>query len=244
MITDAQLLHPIILGKVCRLAIEAGTDLWLIHQPPISDHVFKSIQRLSDRTAELDEVPTAKPEPTIPHSDAIDSADRRSPVPLVDFPFFIASLRELPIESARSIHEIFADQFDRSSIAIQGAADQVRATSSEVVSLISLALGDDELIARLRALQVAAWQCDIFVNIDLKTLLMSEDRPRISPERADELLMGYRQPHRAIVVALTVRQIGIDDIVKTPISSTDSEGNIYDDGTPISSSVALRRPAT
>lgn len=78
------------------------------------------------------------------------------------------------------------------------------------------------------------------MDVNLEVLLRSEERPIIPQERADEMLVRYRQPHRSIAVSLTMRQLGIDSIAALTLGATTDEGDIVLEETQVPATRDLR----
>lgn len=106
--------------------------------------------------------------------------------------------------------------------------------------ILNPAPADPELITDLRALQIAAWHHDLYVRIDLPRLLASQERPRVRAEIADQKLTAYRQPYRAITVALTRQGVAVDQIAGITLDDTTDDGQQIACG---HRSITLSRPA-
>lgn len=238
VVQNSELLHPIILTGLARLASNAGTTLWLLHQPPISDAVHRKIARLSSRTGTYDEVPQRAH--TSDDQDEPSQHEPQPPIPLADFPLFLAALDSMPVKARNHTQQLFFQQRHESAIDFANTACVPSTAQQAMTTLLCAALPDEVLIPRIRGLQVAAWHRETFVDVDLNVLLASEERPTIPYLEADGLLVGYRQPHRAIVVALTMRQIGIEDVANLTIAEACEEGNIAINGTQLPSTPNLR----
>lgn len=238
VVQNAELIHPIIITGLVRLSASAHVTLWLLHQPPISDAVHKQISRHATQTAEYDQVPQPSTANIAPA--ATSPSAPPTPIPHVDFPQFLAAIDRIPNPERDRAAGLFHQQrreFSDRAICADDAGDVAR---QRMTALLCAALPDEALIPQIRAVQVAAWHRDFFVDVDLNVLLPSEERPRIPFEEADRLLLRYRQPHRAITVALTMRQIGIDRIADLTIAETRVDGNITIDGAHLQTTTALR----
>jgi len=238
VVVNSELLHPIILTGLARLAHRAEVNLWLLHKPPISDTVHKRIKKLSTAVDTYDNVP--QPTEKKDCSEVEESDPSCALAPRADFPSFLAALDALPSQPRSQMERVFFDQHDQVAADLSAAQCTLHAGREATTSLLCRAPSDDELIAGIRGLQVAAWHQDVFVDVDLNVLLTSEERPTITHEQADQCLAAYRQPHRAIAVALTMRHIGIDRVAELTIADTNAAGDITIDGATLPSNHNLQ----
>lgn len=209
IITDAQRLHSKILGTLTQLAIDAGVDLWLLHRTPTSDAFLRALERRSDVTKNLHDMPQPVLAPVFVETTAAPFPQ----VPRHDIHLFRAVCQErLPAEDLLEVLELLdsvADHaFERMSLHGTDAATVARLLEE----ILDEAPGDDRLITAVRGLQLTAWHHDAFVRVDLDMLLHTEDRPRQSASVVDRVLSMYRQPHRVLTCALTRRGHPLDDI--------------------------------
>ncbi|MGK5111668.1 hypothetical protein [Geodermatophilus sp. CPCC 205506] len=210
VVTEAQRLHPLILTGLVRLAGEVGARLWLLHRPPRSDAFIRALSRRRATTAELADVP---------HPVAVPIAH---PAPAVDLPavpadefltFRAACTQTLPADDAARVdaHLRAAARTCDEALRDHGAS---RHTVADLLHrILNAAPADAQLTIEVRALQTAAWHHDLYVKADMARLLHSEERPRIPAVDADAGLAAYRQPHRAITVALTRTGWGLEDVL-------------------------------
>jgi hypothetical protein len=220
VITDAQRLHPKILGTFCRLAVDAEVHLWLLHRPPTSDAFLHALDRRTDATTGLADVPLPLIVATTPVA-----VSPYPPVPRHDFHLFRAVCdSDLPGDDRT---RVLTDLDDAAARAYQHLAEHgadAAAVADLVDEILTDAPDDNRLITEIRALQLAAWHHDLFVAVDLDTLLNSEERPTLSLGDVDDALAVYRQPHRILACALTRRGHPIDDITELRL------GDVQDDG--------------
>lgn len=238
VVQNAELIHPIILTGLVRLAAKAQTTLWLLHAPPIGDAVYRKIARLATEVGTYADVPQPVNDACVPESEAVRASG--VPVPRADFPLFLTALRHLPTSERFRAEQLFHEQRHEFDHRIAEGADARDAARRSMTTLLTAALADGELIPCIRGVQVAAWHREIFVDVNLDVLLTSEERPTIPKEQADELLVRYRQPHRFIAVALTMRQLGIDPIAGLTLKETTEEGDIVIEGTHLPATSDLR----
>jgi hypothetical protein len=221
VVVDAQRLHPKILGSLSRLAASAEVELWLLHRPPRTDAFVLSLSRRGPDIAEIDDVP--RPTPRAPMSPTPSAA--LPAVPADEFVSFRAAYqRALDDEQAARVEQRFLTtaRHCHKRFAADGATEKTVATL--VHHIVNPAPDDPELVVDLRALQVAAWDHNLYVKIDMPRLLNSEERPRIPTARADGGLAAYRQPYRAIACSLGRLGHGVADIADITIGDTRPDG--------------------
>jgi len=222
VITDAQRLHPKILGTLCRLAADAGVDLWLLHRPPTSDAFLRALARRNDATKDFIAVPYFL---------------LAVPAPAASAPFPVVPRHDVHL--FRAMCEASLDGVERtrvldwfSSVAARAHQHLVEhgTDTATVVELVDdiLAGGPDDnrLIVEMRALQLAAWHLDVFVKVHLDVLLNSEERPTLPFTHVDDALAVYRQPHRILTCALTRRGHPIGDITGLRLGDVHDEGHL------------------
>jgi hypothetical protein len=223
VITEAQRLHPIILGGLVRLAKDVNVPLWLLHRPPRTDAFMRSLNRRGASDLVYGQVPCrrplAAPQPLRP--------DVSLPsVPGDEFVTFRDACQ-------RMLTGVDADRVDARFTATARLCDQLltagganrAAVSTLLHELLNAVPTDAELTVDIRALQVACWNHDLHVQVNLARLLASEERPRVDPHIADEALTAYRQPYRAITVALTRAGCGVADLTDIPLGAANVTGD-------------------
>ncbi|WP_236830114.1 hypothetical protein [Blastococcus sp. KM273128] len=221
VVTEAQRLHPIILTGLMRLAAEIGARLWLLHRPPRSDAFVRALSRRGATTAELTEVPHPV---AVPVLDPVPAADLPA-VPADEFlTFRAACARTLPAGDAARADVHFLDTARRCDGALGDHGASRHTVADLLHRILNTAPGDAQLTVEVRALQAAAWHYDLYVKVDMARLLHSEERPRIPAADADAALVAYRQPHRAITVALTRDGHGLEDVGAVRIGDASPDG--------------------
>jgi hypothetical protein len=200
VVTETQRLHPLILRSLCSLAENANTTLWLLHAPPRSDAFIRILAHRATRTGVATEVPAGVP--TAEYAPA--APDHLPAVPDADFTTFRATyLRELPTAIAAIVDARFRRTLRMCDETLARDNTTPATIAALVHGLLNPAPADPELTVDIRALQVAAWHHDLYVKVDLPRLLHNEERPRLAPHISDAAMTAYRQPYRAITVALT-----------------------------------------
>ena len=173
VITDAQRLHPKILGTVCRLATNAEVDLWLLHRAPTGDAFLRALQRRSDVTKHIDDVPPPR---------TLDTTSPAPPpfpsVPRHDVHLFRAGTNMLSVADLATVLDRFGAVAASAYRCLAAHGTNPATVVRLVDDILAAAPGDDHLITDIRGLQLAAWHHDLFLNVDLATLLHSEERPR------------------------------------------------------------------
>lgn len=226
--TEAQNLTRLTLRHLVALAKSAGIPLWLLHRPPRSDDFIRNLARAPAHLLRLADVPILHTRTAAVGSRAGFGVDL-APVP--PFDRFRSVVRErVSPEDYASIESHFTDTFTRCDDLLDrdGATADVIATLVE--SVMAPAPLDDALIVGVRALQLAAWHHDAYVKTDIPALLASSERQLIDPITIDEALVAYRQPHRALVVALAAQQVGVLATLKITIGDAKSPGLRVPDG--------------
>jgi hypothetical protein len=191
----------IILTTLIELTNTAEVTLWLLHRPPRSDAFVRSLGRRGAAPAALHEVPP----PQAAQPDQLHVAEPLPTVPPNDFVTFrSACLERLPDDDAAArVDAHFQAALERGFRVLRDAAAAPDTVADLVHVLVNAAPADPELIVGLRAIQVAAWHHDLFVQIDLPRVLNSEERPRMTSVEMDRVVIAYRQPYRPITIALT-----------------------------------------
>jgi hypothetical protein len=221
VVTEAQRLHPLILRALITLAGDVGAQLWLVHRPPREDEFVRALTRRGATDAALAAVPLPAAAPQAP----VVARAELPAVPAEDFTTFRNSCQQtLSPEDAARVEAHFTATAARCD-AVLGNAGANRATVADLLHrILNPAPADAQLTVELRALQTAAWHHDLFVKIDLPRLLHSEERPRITTAEADAALAAYRQPHRAITVALTRAGRDLTDITAVRLRDAADDG--------------------
>lgn len=221
VLVGVELLHPRILHSATTLAATARVDLWLLHRPPMTDIVHRAIRRRSTAVATFEEVPQLfQPLPSAASVLGLPA------VPNHDFHLFAAAvIAELEPTDADAVlcvlHSGIASAIDEIVI----AGDPRTGVINSLTHLVRAAPERAELVTGIRAIQVAAWNHDLHVSVDLTQLLNSEERPRVSPENATQALLSYRQPYRTLAWTLAHHQVGVDEASRLPISAADDSGS-------------------
>ena len=224
VIVEAQRLHPLILRGLIALSGDLGARLWLLHRPPRDDAFIRALVRRGAVKAELADVPfpTAASVP-------LNAEPLHLPtVPADEFTTFRHSCqRMLTADDARVDAHFTATAGHCDRVLVKAGAP--RKTVADLLHrLLNPAPGDAQLTVELRALQTAAWHHELYVKIDVPRLLHSEERPRISIADADAALVAYRQPHRAISVALTRAGRDLTDIGALRLRDAADDGSALD----------------
>ena len=137
--------------------------------------------------------------------------------------FLAAVEAELPREAAAEVTALFDAQ--RAAVeSIREGSDARTAITEETARLVRSGARDSELITRLRALQVVAWNHDLHMTIDLVRVLNSAERPNLPVDEAAPLLLSYRQPYRAVTWLLAVHHVGLDEAAALPTSAASPSG--------------------
>jgi hypothetical protein len=218
----AERLHPIILTTLRGLVERAEVQLWLLHQPPRSDAFVSAIGRraapvpatqlpAADAAASLTARRRQEPAlPAVPHDDFLDFAHAcRASLGAAEYRQVMARLHERAAQA--SFH-----------LARQPGAVGVAAFITETLNAVP---ADDELVVAVRALQIAAWHDDLYVQVHLDRLLASEERPRQDVAQVAAALAAYRQPYRAIVPVLTLAGLGVEQIAGLPVDAAAVDGS-------------------
>lgn len=215
VITEAQRLHPLILRGLCELAENADTTLWLLHANPRTDAFIRILTRRATHTREPGDVPAA----VAAHQQTPTGAHPLPDVPDADFTTFRAAyLRELPDAAAAAVDARFGAVLAACDEALHQQGATAATVADLIHGLINPAPSDAELTVDVRALQVAAWNHDLYIKVDLPRLLHNEERPRLVPERSDQAMTAYRQPYRAVTVALTRAGHALQDITAVTLA--------------------------
>jgi len=210
VLLDAQHLGSKVLGNIVRLAEAASADLWLLHRPPAGDIFIRALRRHAQVTKGISDVPAPTHRPR----------NTRAPidfprVPRHDIHQFRAVVAATLTGQARDTVLACLDDTARTAYTRMATAGATPATIADIIDDLLLdAPGDDELITRVRDVQLAAWHHDFFARVDLDTLLNSEERPTLAANAVDDALAAYRQPHRILTVTLTRRGHSLDAIAR------------------------------
>ena len=223
VVTEAQRLHPQILRGLITLAGDVGARLWLLHRPPREDAFARALTRRGATDAEWTDVPMPA---AAPHRAVVEQGELPA-VPADEFTTFRHSCRQtLPAEYAARVDAHFTSTAGRCDAALRDAGVNRATVSGLLHRILNPAPADAQLTVELRALQTAAWHHDLYVKIDLPRLLHSEERPRTPTAEADAALAAYRQPHRAITVALTRAGRDLTDITAVRFGDAADDGSV------------------
>jgi hypothetical protein len=223
VVVEAQRFHPRILASLCTLADRSNVGLWLLHRPPITDATHRAITRRAPAARLLSEVP--RPDTPTHQPEALP---RRSlgPVPTHDFHVFAAAVRAtLDHEQQASTLALHAAAYDRTWNRMGTGTDSVTLVADELVQTLRAAPPEPELLCELRGIQLAAWEHDLHVAVDLDRLLHNEERPRTTPAQAAPALLTYRQPYRAIIWLLAANHVGLDTAASLPLGAVAADGH-------------------
>lgn len=229
VVANAQEAPLPVLDTLRELATQCGIGLWLLHRSPIDDRTHRKITKMARTAADLAHVPAPTERTAAPAPATAATAE----VPAADFPSFQPAMLADPDRYAHAL-AAYDDQLQQAGAAIaastncssSGSGDPRTAITTAAGHLLRSAPDDGRLIARLRALQVLAWRNDLFLSVDITTVLASAERPRCAPDSLDERLLSYRQPQRAIATALTIRGIDLDDITALTLHDIQADGTI------------------
>jgi hypothetical protein len=219
VIANAQHAPAHTLNALRELAANAGVPLWLLHRSPIDDAKLDKINRMSTRSGSLCDVPPHLPAASLP----IAVARMAVNVPDADFPTFYSELLEGG-ENMGPAAQIYLQQLVTTDLLLQTSPNPITTLGASVTSLLLDAPIESEITCRIRAMQVTAWRHDIFLDADLPTCFASEDRPTIRGPDLDTTLLRYRQPQRAIAIALTLRNIDLIRIASLTVGDIDQHG--------------------
>ena len=205
--TESQNLTRLTLAHLVALAKAAAVPLWLLHRPPRSDDFIRQLTRVRAHPLRLGDVP--RPQTRTPSTGSRTGLglDLGSAAP---FDRFRSSLRNtLPADSYAQIEEHFTATFTRCDEVLDRDGPTPDVIARLVETLMATAPLDDALIVYVRALQLAAWHHDVYIKTDVPALLASSERQLVDPITIDEALVSYRQPPRALVVALAAQQVAV-----------------------------------
>lgn len=221
VVIDAQRLDPRILKSLVTLATNADTDLWLLHRPPRDDTFLRALTRRADDEQRLDAVPTPAAASPAPQHASVDLPA----VPPHDFHVFAAAVEQaLSVQDACDVIDELRTHAATVHDALNHATDPAVAVAAALVRSLQDAPPDNRLVTRVRATQVAAWNHDLHVSVNLTTLLHSEERPRLRPADAGTALAAYRQPYRAVTWLLAAHRIGLADAAALPLDAAAADG--------------------
>lgn len=205
VLTDSQNLHHLMIAKVVRWTRDASIDLWLLHRAPRTDAFCDALARQSPHELPLANVPRATPRPP---------AGQGRPTLGVDIPMApLHEWRRVCTETLTPTGRVKVQR--RHDATYTRAMDQldlhgptVESVARIVETILAPAPHDDVLVTDIRALQLACWQHGHYLRSDLPILLASEQRPTDDPRAVDALMTAYKEPYRALTVALTSQQVG------------------------------------
>jgi hypothetical protein len=239
VIVDAQHLHPKILSGLRRLAEQAQTRLWLLHRAPSSDAFAAWLHRNAPTKVAIHEVPRFSA--TSPVASGCPQRLDLPALPRTDFHLFLDRCRtRISADDYQRVSGRFAAQTATAANAMRGATD-LHATATDLIdTLLRQAPTDDQLICDLRAIQVAAWHHDLYIRVDLTTLLHSQERPHRNIADIDTALLAYRQPQRILVPALTARGHALEPIAALTLADAGVDGTLTIDSKPVADSPALK----
>jgi hypothetical protein len=225
VISEAQRLHPLILRSLITLAGDVHARLWLLHRPPRDDAFVRALGRRGAVEAELADVPLPAAAPV-----PLDAEPLELPaVPADEFMTFRHSYMRMPNpDDAARTDAHFTATVGRCDRMLGEAGASQQTVADLLHRLLNPAPDDARLTVELRALQTAAWHHDLYVKINLPRLLHSEERPRIPLADADAALVAYRQPHRALTVAVTRAGRDLTDIGALRLRDAAEDGSALD----------------
>lgn len=219
---DVQELSWRVLPTAEKLADLVPARLWLLVQPPITDPLARRLQpHLVDSSA-LAQL-TAHPNPTTAHMREPKPWDL-GPAPDTPFTHFRHQLPDL----SPLLTTTYDRQWAHTQLVLtHGVIDE--ALRDVLADLLHDALDDARLLTALKAVQAAAWTHDRFVSIDYARLMTTPERPTVTSLEAETLLLAYRQPHRMLATALTLRGIDLNTIRRLRVADVNPEGHIHGD---------------
>jgi hypothetical protein len=208
VLTEAQHLTPLLLRQVVSLAARTGVPLWLLHRAPRTDLFFSALTRHQAHEMKLRDVPKAvvrlTPAP-VRETFGID-------LPAAPFHQFLTTCRAaLTASSHRQLITRHTTTARACGEVLDRDGTDIDVVARLVERLLNPAPCDDVLVTDIRALQLACWHRDLYLKTDIAALLASPERQLTDPVTVDHALTAYRQPHRAISVALANRQVGVTD---------------------------------
>jgi hypothetical protein len=219
VIANAQHAPAHTLNALRELASNAGVPLWLVHRSPIDDAKLDKISHMSTRSGSLCDVPPHVPVASLPT--AVPRVAMN--IPEADFPTFYSELLDGGEDMATGT-EIYLERLRSTEILLQVSPNPMTLLEALIASVLLDTPTESEFTCGIRAMQVTAWRHDIFLDADLPTCFASEDRPTIRGSDLDTTLLGYRQPQRAIAIALTLRNIDLNRVASLTVGDIDEHG--------------------
>lgn len=219
--TETQRLNPLVLRQLIAIAKSAEVPLWLLHRAPRTDTFVRTLELRQAHPRRLDEVPS----PRTWQAAAGARPTLKVTLPSVGFHQFLtachATLTRKALDRVLLRH---ASTANRCHEVMQRDGPVVDVIARLAEGILRTAPQDDLLITDIRALQLAAWHNDVYLKSDLTQLLASPERQLIDPQRVDQALVAYRQPHRAITVTLTMHQVGVRAICGLQLQNATNDG--------------------
>ena len=221
--TEAQRLTPLLLRYLVTLASDTGLQLWLLHRSPRDDVFLRGLTKRGAHPMQVSDVPAAQ------HQLALEESRPTLAVylPAAGFHQFLSACRDNL--NATDHSKVLTRHRTRTALfeaALHRDGANIKTIALLMEQVLRPAPHDDLLTIDLRALQTACWQRDLYVKTDLPTLLASPERQQCDPEIADRALMAYRQPHRAVAVALAAQQVGVTDTHALRITDAHPDGTL------------------
>jgi hypothetical protein len=226
--TEAQNLARLTLRHLVTVAKAAGLPLWLLHRPPRSDDFYRDLTRVRAHPMRYSDIPPPRVRETKTGERPALGLDLTSAPPLDRFRTTLR--RTLPADSYALLESTYADTFTRCDDTLDRDGASIDVIANLVEGVTASAPLDDALIVGVRALQLAAWHHDTYVKTDIPALLASSERPLVDPITIDETLVAYRQPHRAVVVALAAQQVGVLATLEITVGDARDDGVHLRDG--------------
>lgn len=220
--TEAQNLTRLTMRNLVAIAKAAGLPLWLLHRPPRSDDFDRALQRVHAHPLRYADVPQPSVRDPLIGARPGLSVQLDSPPP---FDRFRSTLHDslAPEDYARMV-SAYIDTFIQCDDVLDRDGADIDVIANLVEHVMAPAPLDDALVVGVRALQLAAWHHDTYVKTDIPALLASSERPLVDPITIDETLVAYRQPHRAVVVALAAQQIGVLATLQITVGDARNDG--------------------
>jgi len=223
----ADWLPPDVLDSLTLLAAAAQARLAFVHDDGQAQHVVDHVTRHGGTVAPWQPLAKELTPPTSPRPRGTDGA---FPVylPRVAFPLFRAACRDLLTSPEhRLVDALYVASF-RAWANTRPTGDLT--AHDTLTGLLTACATPAEAVVVARACQAAALVDGHHLQVDLRTLLIEVDagrhRPLTQPELAS--LRAYRQPWRAVAVALHDAEISNAEIAALNVGDVDRDGALTD----------------
>lgn len=211
---DANELTVRTLPTAIELANNSEVNLWLVYGGPTTDTLLRKLDAFPRK--DVQDLPRTV---THPPKDPQFVWNLGPPVDARFFQFRTIAMENCPLQVVT-----FDQQLSTTASCLDQATDPNVALHDALAKVLLDSHSDATLLARLKAIQAAAWNHDIYVKIDFARVLNSPERPRQTLRETDRILLNYRQPLRAIAVALTLRGIDLSTLNSITIKDVTDEG--------------------